>query len=145
MRHLAQGFPQIYWRTSYKPKPQPDHWTPRGLTGDADLGRPLGGAVQHALLDLLHLGAVGGLVQSENLLDLLEDLGLVPLADLHAVLQDHDDVLRAVLRTVLGALLRRPWGREGGTSPRLHQHTVRQHIRCRRAVVLKVVLRVYPI
>ena len=89
---------------------------PQGLTGDADLGRPLGGAVQHALLDLLHLGAVGGLVQSEHLLDLLEDLRLVPLPDLHAVLQHHDDVLRAVLRAVLGALLRCSWGSGGGRS-----------------------------
>lgn len=80
----------------------------RGLTSDADLGRPLGCSVQHALLDCLHLLRVCSLGHREDLLDELEDLGLVALPDLHAVLEHHDDVLRPVLRPVLGALLRRP-------------------------------------
>lgn len=81
---------------------------PRPLTGDADLGGPLGRAVQHALLDRLHLLRVRRLGHREDLLDELEDLGLVALPDLHAVLEHHDDVLRPVLRPVLGALLRSP-------------------------------------
>lgn len=44
----------------------------------------------------------------EDLLDKLEDLRLVALADLHAVLQHHDDVLRAVFSAMLGTLLSRP-------------------------------------
>lgn len=83
---------------------------PGGLTSDADLGRPLGRAVQHALLDRLHLLRVRSLGHSENLLDELEDLRFVALPDLHAVLEHHDDVLRTVLSPVLGALLRCPCG-----------------------------------
>lgn len=79
------------------------------LTCDADLSRPLGGAVQHALLDLLHVGDVRGLYHGKHLLDELEDLGFVPLADLHAVLENHDDVLGPVLRPVFGALLSGSW------------------------------------
>lgn len=78
------------------------------LTSDADLGRPLGRAVQHALLDRLHLLRVCGLGHSEDFLDELEDLGLVALPDLHAVFEHHDDVLRPVLCPVLGALLSGP-------------------------------------
>lgn len=78
---------------------------PPSLTCDADLGRPLGGSVQHALLDLLHLRDVGGLEDGKYFLNELKDLRLVSLADLHAVLQNHDDVLRPVLCTVFGALL----------------------------------------
>lgn len=48
-----------------------------------------------------HLGDV------EELSDLLKDLRLVPLADLHPVLHGHDDVLRPVLRPSLGTLLGR--------------------------------------
>lgn len=85
---------------------------PCGLTSDADLGRPLGCAVQHALLDRLHLLRMRGLGHGEDLLDELEDLGFVALPDLHAVLEHHDDVLRPVLCPVLGALLRGPCGRK---------------------------------
>lgn len=52
---------------------------------------------------------VGGLDDGEHLLDQFEDLRFVPLADLHAVFQNHYDVLGSVLRTVLGALLRCSW------------------------------------
>lgn len=79
------------------------------LTCDADLGRPFRGAVEHALLDLLHVGDVGGLEDGEHLLNEFEDLRLVPLADLHAVFKNHDDVLGSVLRSVFGALFRRSW------------------------------------
>ncbi|TNN59003.1 hypothetical protein EYF80_030741 [Liparis tanakae] len=79
------------------------------LTCDADLGRPFGGAVEHALFDLLHVGDVGGLGGGEHLLDEFEDLWLVPLADLHAVFENHDDVLGSVLRAVFGALLCCSW------------------------------------
>lgn len=81
-------------------------------TCDADFGGPFGRAVQHTLFDSLHLLCVGALGDGEDLLDQLEDLGLVALTDLHAVLQHHDDVLRAVFRTMLGALLRRPCRRD---------------------------------
>lgn len=79
-----------------------------GRTVDGDLGRPLGGAVQDALLDALHVLRVDHLGDVEQLPDLLEDLWLVPLANLHPVLHSHDDVLRPVLRPRLGALLGRP-------------------------------------
>ena len=82
-------------------------------TVDGDLGRPLGGAVQDALLDALHVAGVDHLGDVEHPADLLEDLRLVPLAYLHPVLHGHDDVLRAVLRPRLGALLGRPWGSTG--------------------------------
>jgi len=78
-----------------------------GRTVDGDLGRPLGGAVQDALLHRLHVLDVDRLGDGEHLSDLLEDLRLVPLADLHPVLHGHDDVLRPVLRPRLGALLGR--------------------------------------
>lgn len=74
-------------------------------TCDGDLSRPLGGAVQDALLDSLHVLAVDGLANDKDLADKLKDLWLVPLPDLHPVFHGHDDVLRAVLSTVLGALL----------------------------------------
>lgn len=51
------------------------------------------------------MGRMGCLDHGEHLLDELEDLGFVAFADLHAILQDHDDVLSAVLCTVFGALL----------------------------------------
>lgn len=57
------------------------------------------------MLDLFHLCAVVLLVDTEHVLDLLKDLRLVPLSDLHAVLEDHDDVLGSVLSPVFGALL----------------------------------------
>ena len=79
------------------------------FTSDGDLGGPLGGAVQDALFDGLHLLAVEGLVDAEHIPDDVEHLGLVPLPDLHAVLHGHDDVLGAVARTVLRALLSRAW------------------------------------
>lgn len=79
------------------------------LTCDADLGRPLRGAVEHTLLDLLHVGDVGGFDNGEDFLDEFEDLGFVPLADLHAVLKNHDDVLGSVLCAVFGALLCCSW------------------------------------
>lgn len=80
-----------------------------GRTVDADLGRPLGGAVQDALLDALHVLDVNHLGDAEQLPDLLKDLRLVPLADLHPVFHSHDDVLRPVLCPGLGALLCRSW------------------------------------
>ena len=85
-----------------------------GRTVDGDLGRPLGGPVQDALLDALHVLSVDHLGDVEHPPDLLEDLRLVPLADLHPVLHGHDDVLRPVLRPRLGALLGRSWRRQGG-------------------------------
>ena len=75
------------------------------LACDADLCRPFGSPIQHALLDLFHLRAVRCFVEAEHFLDLLKDFWFVPLSDLHAVLQDHDDVLGSVLRSMLGALL----------------------------------------
>lgn len=75
-------------------------------TCNGDLGRPLGGAVQDALLDGLHVLAVDGLTNDKDLADKLKDLRLVPLPDLHPVFHGHDDVLRAVLSAVLGAFLR---------------------------------------
>lgn len=75
------------------------------LTCDADLGRPFGGAVEHALFDLLHVGDVSGLDDGEHLLNQLKDFRFVPLADLHAIFENHDDVLGSVLRPVFGALL----------------------------------------
>lgn len=78
-------------------------------TCDADLGRPLRGTIEHALLDLLHVRDVRGLHDGEHLLNEFKDLGFVPLADLHAVLKDHDDVLGSVLCAVLGALLGSSW------------------------------------
>lgn len=80
-----------------------------GHTVDADLGRPLGGAVQDALLDALHVLDVNHLGDAEQLPDLLKDLGLVPLADFHPVFHSHDDVLRPVLCSSLGAFLCRSW------------------------------------
>lgn len=71
-----------------------------------DLGRPLRRPVQHALLDALHLLAMDGLTDYEDVADQVEDLRLVPLADLHAVLHSHYDVLGAIFGPVLGALLR---------------------------------------
>lgn len=90
--------------------PLPPPPTPGGLTSDADLGRPFGRAIQHALLDCLHLLCVRGLGHSKDLLNEFEDLGLVALPDLHAVFEHHDDVLRPVLSPVLRALLRCPCG-----------------------------------
>ena len=48
---------------------------------------------------------------AKHLPDLVEDLGLVPLADLHAVLHGRDDVLCPVLTATAGALLCRSWGK----------------------------------
>lgn len=79
------------------------------LTCDADLGRPFRSAIKHALFDLLHVGDVGGLGGGEHLLNEFEDLRFVPLADLHAVFKNHDDVLRSVLSAVFGALLSCSW------------------------------------
>lgn len=79
------------------------------LTCDTDLGRPFRGAIEHALFDLLHVSDVGGLDDGEHLLNEFEDLRFVPLADLHAVFKNHDDVLGTVLRTMFGALLCCSW------------------------------------
>lgn len=81
--------------------------SPCGRTVDGDLGRPLGRAVQDVLLDALHVLRVHHLGDVEDLPDLLKDLRLVPLADLHPVLHGHDDVLRPVFGAGLGALLGR--------------------------------------
>lgn len=88
----GQGKESILWRT-------------RHVTCDADLGRPFGRAVEDALFDLLHVGYMGGFWHAKHVLDQLENLWLVPLSDLHAVLQDHDDVLGPILGSVLGAFL----------------------------------------
>lgn len=45
----------------------------------------------------------------EHLPDFLKNLGLVSLTDLHSVLHGHDDVLRPVFCTGLGALLSCSW------------------------------------
>lgn len=79
------------------------------LTSNADLCWPLGGSIKHTLLDLLHLHAVGLFVDTEHVQDLLKDLRLVSLSDLHAVLQDHDDVLGPVLSPMFRALLCSSW------------------------------------
>lgn len=71
------------------------------LTCDGDLGGPFGGAVQHALLDALHVLGVNHFRNDEHFPDLLKDLGLVSLADLHPVFHSHDDVLRPILCTRL--------------------------------------------
>lgn len=78
-------------------------------TCDADLRRPFGGSVQHTLFDLLHLCAVCRLIQGKHFLYQLKDLWFVSFSDLHAVLQDHDDVLSSVLRPVFGALFCSSW------------------------------------
>lgn len=78
-------------------------------TCDADLGRPLRGAVQHALLDLLHLGYMSSLDDAEHFLNELKDLWFVPLTDLHTVFKNHDNVLGSVLCAVFGALLSCSW------------------------------------
>lgn len=57
------------------------------------------------MLDALHVLDMYHLVDVKELPDLLKDLWLVPLADLHPVLHSHDDVLRPVLRPSLGTLL----------------------------------------
>lgn len=80
-------------------------------TCDADLGRPLRGAVQHALLDLLHLGYMSSLDDGEHFLNELKDLWFVPLTDLHTVFKNHDNVLGSVLCAVFGALLSCSWWR----------------------------------
>lgn len=54
-------------------------------TCDADLGWPLRGAIKHALFDLLHLGYMGCLDDSEDFLNELKNLWFVPLTDLHAI------------------------------------------------------------
>lgn len=54
-------------------------------TCDADFGRPLRGAIKHALFDLLHLGYMGCLDDAEDFLNELKDLWFVPLTDLHAI------------------------------------------------------------
>lgn len=79
------------------------------LTCDADLGRPFRGAIEHALFDLLHMGDMSGLGDSEHFLNEFKDLRFVPLADLHAVLQNHNDVLGSVLRAMFRALLCSSW------------------------------------
>lgn len=77
----------------------------RPVTGDGDLGGPLGGPVQHALLDGLHLLRMDGFTDDKDLPDEIEDFRFVPFPDLHPVLHGHNDVLSAVLSAVLGALL----------------------------------------
>ena len=49
---------------------------------------------------MLNVDQLGGV---EDPPDLLEDLRLVPLTDLHPVLHGHDDVLRPVLGPSFGA------------------------------------------
>lgn len=56
------------------------------------------------MFDALHVLDVDHLGDVEDPPDLLEDLRLVPLADLHPVLHGHDDVLRPVLSPGLGTL-----------------------------------------
>ena len=75
------------------------------FTCDGDLGRPLGGPVQDALFDGLHLLGVDGFADDKHFPDEFEDFRLVPLPDLHPVLHGHDDILGLVLSSVLGALL----------------------------------------
>lgn len=83
-------------------------WLKWSITGDADLGRPLGRSIQDTLLDLLHMRHMRGLDDCKHVLNQLEYLRLVPFTDLHAVFQHHDDVLRAILSSMLRAFLRRP-------------------------------------
>lgn len=78
-------------------------------TCDADLGWPLGGTIQDALLDSFHLLGVGSLGDSKDLLDQLKDLRFIALPDLHAIFQHHDDVLCPVFCSMLGTFLRRSW------------------------------------
>lgn len=75
------------------------------FTCDADFCRPFGGPVQHALFDLLHVCGVCRLVKGKDFLDQLKDLWFVPLSYLHAVLQDHYDVLGSVLCPMFGTFL----------------------------------------
>lgn len=79
------------------------------MTCNGDLRGPLGGAVQHGLFNGLHLLGVVEFGDAEDSADGLEDLGLVPLADLHAVLHGRDDVLVSVLGARLTALLCRSY------------------------------------
>lgn len=46
------------------------------------------------------MGDVSGFGDGEHFLNELKDLWFVPLADLHAVLKNHDDVLGSVLCTM---------------------------------------------
>lgn len=78
-------------------------------TCDADLGWPLRGAIKHALFNLLHLGHMCRLDDTEHFLNELKDFWFVPLTDLHAILENHDNVLGSVLCTMFGALFSRPW------------------------------------
>lgn len=105
-KHLTCRF---LWLWCWPCWPAPIKATVLNRTCDADLGRPFGGAIEHTLFDLLHLGDMGGLGHGEHFLNEFEDLRLVPLTDLHAVLKDHDDILSSVLRTMLGALLCCSW------------------------------------
>lgn len=100
--HTCKYFHASFWLI-YTDKCNSEH------TCDADFGRPLRRPVQNALLDLFHLSPVARLGNVEHFLDQLEDLRFVTLTDLHAVLQDHDDVLRPILGSVFRALLSRSW------------------------------------
>lgn len=77
------------------------------FTCDGDLGRPLGGAVQDALFDGLHLLSVDSFTDDKDFPDQFKDLWFVPLSDLHPVLHGHDDVLGLVFRSVFRTLLSR--------------------------------------
>lgn len=85
-----------------------DHWRCCD-TCDGDLRGPLGGAVQHALLDGLHLLSMNGFADDKNLPDELKDFWFVPLPDLHPVFHGHNNILSPVFSSVLGALLRSTW------------------------------------
>lgn len=74
-------------------------------TIDGDIGRPFGGAFQNTLLDALHVLRMYHFGDIENFPDLLKDLRLVPLTDLHPVFHSHDHVLCAIFSTRLGTLL----------------------------------------
>lgn len=81
----------------------------REPTCNADLGRPLGGPIQHCLLGHLQVAVEFLLGHVEHLLDDFEDLWAVLLPDLHPLLHGHDDVLGLVLSSVFGAFLHSPW------------------------------------
>lgn len=80
-----------------------------GLTSNGDLGRPLGRPLEHSLFGTLQVSAEVLFGELEHVLDELEHLGSVLLADLHPLLHGHDNVLGFILRAMLRAFLDCTW------------------------------------